>query len=316
MQVQLSHPARTVEVKGPKKVKELLRELNLPVEAHLVIKGDDLVTEDEMLYDGDQIEIRPVISGGSPLHASPLTLHGLQMNCTKCKTKAVIGLPRHNAAFCKGCFNVFVHDQVARAIKSEKMFGKEERILVAVSGGKDSLALWDILPQARLSRRRALCGSRHRGYSEQSHAKVTKFAEAAAASHGATLHLHTVEQEAGAGIKELAQLIHRPTCSTCGTIKRYQFNRVAVEQDYDVMATGHNLDDEAARLLGNVLHWQEGIFGEAGPVVAGIDGRFCQESEASLSAFGTRTRSVCGLEPDRLHRRGMPHGQGRQDASV
>ena len=53
-----------VEIKGPKKVKDLLRELNLVVEAHLVIKGDDLVTEDEMLYDGDQIEIRPVISGG------------------------------------------------------------------------------------------------------------------------------------------------------------------------------------------------------------------------------------------------------------
>lgn len=65
MQVQLSHPARTVEVKGPKKVRDLLRELNLVVEAHLVIKGDDLVTEDEMLYDGDQVEIRPVISGGS-----------------------------------------------------------------------------------------------------------------------------------------------------------------------------------------------------------------------------------------------------------
>ena len=73
MHVQLSHPARTVEIKGPKKVKDLLRELNLVVEAHLVIKGDDLVTEDEMLYDEDQIEIRPVISGGSPrftCHAS------------------------------------------------------------------------------------------------------------------------------------------------------------------------------------------------------------------------------------------------------
>jgi len=66
MQVQLSHPTRTIEVKGPKKAKDLLRELNLVVEAHLVIKGDDLVTEDEMLYDKDQIEIRPVISGGSP----------------------------------------------------------------------------------------------------------------------------------------------------------------------------------------------------------------------------------------------------------
>ncbi|ULA64743.1 MAG: Sulfur carrier protein TtuB [Nitrospira sp.] len=66
MQVQLSHPSRTVEVKGPKKAKDLLKELNLVVEAHLVIRGDELVTEDEMLYDNDTIEIRPVISGGSP----------------------------------------------------------------------------------------------------------------------------------------------------------------------------------------------------------------------------------------------------------
>ena len=65
MHIQLSQTISTVEVKGPKKVKELFRELDLVVEAHLVIKGDDLVTEDEMLYDGDQIEIRPVISGGS-----------------------------------------------------------------------------------------------------------------------------------------------------------------------------------------------------------------------------------------------------------
>jgi sulfur carrier protein len=65
MQVRLSHPSRTVDVKGPKKAKDLLRELNLVVEAHLVIRGDDLVTEDEMLADNDRIEIRPVISGGN-----------------------------------------------------------------------------------------------------------------------------------------------------------------------------------------------------------------------------------------------------------
>lgn len=64
MRVQLSHPSRAVDVKGPKKVKDVLRELNLLVEAHLVIRGDELVTEDEMLADKDDIEIRPVISGG------------------------------------------------------------------------------------------------------------------------------------------------------------------------------------------------------------------------------------------------------------
>jgi sulfur carrier protein len=76
MQVQLSQPVRTVEVKGPKKAKDLLKELNLVVEAHLVIRGDELVTEDEMLSDKDQIEIRPVISGGSPLTPHPLPLTG------------------------------------------------------------------------------------------------------------------------------------------------------------------------------------------------------------------------------------------------
>jgi sulfur carrier protein len=65
MTVQLSHPDRRVEIKGPKRVRELLRDLNLIPEAHLVIRGDDLVTEDEWLKDDDAVEVRPVISGGS-----------------------------------------------------------------------------------------------------------------------------------------------------------------------------------------------------------------------------------------------------------
>ncbi|MCS6897625.1 MAG: MoaD/ThiS family protein [Nitrospira sp.] len=64
MRVQLSHPPRTVEIKGPKRVKEVLRDLQLLSEAHLVIRGDELITEDELLSDQDHIEIRPVISGG------------------------------------------------------------------------------------------------------------------------------------------------------------------------------------------------------------------------------------------------------------
>ena len=65
MIVHLSHPPRQVEIKGPKRVKEVLRELNLIVEARLVIRGDDLMTEDELALDSDNLEIRPVISGGS-----------------------------------------------------------------------------------------------------------------------------------------------------------------------------------------------------------------------------------------------------------
>lgn len=195
------------------------------------------------------------------------------MNCTKCKTKAAIRLPRHNAAFCKGCFNTFVHDQTARAIRSQEMFTTDHRILVAVSGGKDSLALWDILLKLGYKADALYVNLGIPAYSDRSHDKVLQYAETVASPLGATLHTHTVEQSAGAGIKELAQIIHRPTCSTCGTIKRYQFNRVAIEQDYDVMATGHNLDDEAARLLGNVLHWQEDYLEKQSPTLpASVEG--------------------------------------------
>src|SRR5207245_9290396 len=64
MKILLNHPVREVEVKGPRRVREVLKELNLLPESVLVVRGDDLVTEDELLKDEDRIEIRPVISGG------------------------------------------------------------------------------------------------------------------------------------------------------------------------------------------------------------------------------------------------------------
>lgn len=65
MNVLLSHPERQMQVKGPKRVKDILKELKLVPEAYLVIRKAELVTEDELIADGDDIEIRPVISGGS-----------------------------------------------------------------------------------------------------------------------------------------------------------------------------------------------------------------------------------------------------------
>ena len=221
------------------------------------------------------------------------------MNCTKCptSTRAVIGLPRHNAAFCKACFTTFVHEQVARAIKAFKMFTPEDRILVAVSGGKDSLALWHILLTLGYRADALYVNLGIGSYSEESHRKVQHYAETVAAARGGKLLVHVVEQEAGAGIHELATILHRPTCSTCGTIKRYQFNRAAVEQEYDVMATGHNLDDEAARLLGNVLHWQDEYLEKQSPTLpASVEGfskkvkPLCRLSEREIAAYAVVNR--------------------------
>ena len=59
-----------------------------------------------------------------------------------------------------------------------------------------------------------------------------------------------------ADIPTLSRFTNRPACAACGTAKRHYLDRIADEHGFRVLATGHNLDDEAARLFGNVLRWQ------------------------------------------------------------
>lgn len=65
MRVKLRNPDREVEVSGPKTVLDLLHRLEIVPEAVLVIREATLLTRDEALEDGDEIEVRPVLSGGA-----------------------------------------------------------------------------------------------------------------------------------------------------------------------------------------------------------------------------------------------------------
>ena len=64
MKVLLRNPRREVDVPGNRRVKEILRELDILPETVLVIRGDDLVTADQVVRDDEVIELRPVMSGG------------------------------------------------------------------------------------------------------------------------------------------------------------------------------------------------------------------------------------------------------------
>jgi sulfur carrier protein len=65
VKVVLRNPRREVEVTGNRRVKDVLRDLNILPETVLVIRGDDLVTADQLVRDDETIELRPVMSGGA-----------------------------------------------------------------------------------------------------------------------------------------------------------------------------------------------------------------------------------------------------------
>jgi sulfur carrier protein len=65
MKVRLRNPDRVVDVSGPKTVQALLRELDIVPEAVLVIRDATLLTRDQRVSEEDELEVRPVLSGGS-----------------------------------------------------------------------------------------------------------------------------------------------------------------------------------------------------------------------------------------------------------
>jgi tRNA-5-methyluridine54 2-sulfurtransferase len=241
MNIRLRNPDRTVEVAGPATVRRVLDELELNPETVLVIYEGELVTKDRRLPDDAEVEVRPVISGGAGVAC-----------CRQCRGPAVIEVPRHRAAWCAEHFVDHVRTQVRRAIDEHRMCSYDDRILVAVSGGKDSLALWDVLLDMGYRADALYLGLGIGGYSTRSERIVREFAE----RRGTTLHVHDLADDFGFDIPEASRDTRRSACGVCGLSKRYVFNRVALENGYDVMATGHNLDDEAATLLANVLRWQ------------------------------------------------------------
>jgi tRNA-5-methyluridine54 2-sulfurtransferase len=181
------------------------------------------------------------------------------MKCRTCGGKATVNMRQHKLALCTEHYLEWVPEQTARFIKKYRMFGPDEKVLVAVSGGKDSLSLWDILQRLGYNADGLYLGlgiDEGIGYSDESHRLAEKFA----LEHGLKLHVVDIQKEYGNSIPMLSEMTHRGQnrpCSVCGVAKRHEMNRIARDLGYDVLATGHNLDDEAAVLFGNTLSWQK-----------------------------------------------------------
>ena len=188
------------------------------------------------------------------------------MNCRVCKKRAAVEVRRHNAAFCPEHFTEHVRRQVARTIHDYDMFGPDDRLLLGVSGGKDSLALWDILTELGFVVDGVYL---HLGIGEYSSDSLT-LTKRFATDRDLKLQVIDLPVDYGFSIPQAAASQGRNACSVCGLSKRYLLNKAA--NGYDVLVMGHNLDDEAATLLGNVLKWNTEYLGRQAPVLPAVDG--------------------------------------------
>ena len=189
------------------------------------------------------------------------------MKCKRCGALAAVKLPSHHAGFCPECFTLFCHRQVETAVRRHHMIEPGERVLVALSGGKDSLGLMRLLADLGHHVEGLHIHLGIPGVSDP----VCDVTEAYCRANGFSLHVLRLEDE-GLAIPLVKAAVKRPICSVCGKIKRYYFNRFAAKNGFDAMATGHNLDDETARLFANVLRWDSTYLGSQGPVLTASGG--------------------------------------------
>ena len=188
--------------------------------------------------------------------------------CRVCRGPAVIDLPRHNANFCAEHLQQLCRRQVAQAIKDHRMIEPTDRVLVAVSGGKDSLALWDLLLDLGYQADGLYLGLGIGEYSDESGAYARDFAT----SRGLQLRTIDLRRDHGYDVPTAAAATRRVPCSACGLSKRHLFDDAARDGGYDAVATGHNLDDEAAVLFGNALRWEVDFLARQSPCLPARDG--------------------------------------------
>jgi len=208
------------------------------------------------------------------------------MRCKICGGKPVIYMKHHRLALCDKDFTAWFERYTERTIKEFRMFKKEDSILVAVSGGKDSLALWYVLNKTGYKADGLYIDLGIGEYSRKSREKAEKLSERI----GKRLIVKKLSEDI-LPLPDLINLSNREACSLCGVLKRYNFNKVAEEYGYNVVATGHNLDDEASSLLANVINWnikylrkKEPVLREEGGFVRKVK-PFCKFTEKETALY-------------------------------
>jgi tRNA-5-methyluridine54 2-sulfurtransferase len=193
------------------------------------------------------------------------------MNCSKCQNKAVITL--QHGALCKLHFINYFEDKVFKTINRFQMIGRNEKICVATSGGKDSLTVLYLtkkycekyqIPTDNLFALAIDEGIDN--YRKKTLEDLKKFCN----THNVQLKITSFEEDLGKTLDEAYPLINKGTkkkpCNVCGVWRRYLLNKYAKNMGATKVVTGHNIDDEAQAIIMNIFKANTKLAGRLGPI--------------------------------------------------
>jgi tRNA-5-methyluridine54 2-sulfurtransferase len=176
------------------------------------------------------------------------------MRCRECGEKSVYN------KLCVKHFFEYVETTVKDTIKRFKLLKKSEKILVAISGGKDSQVLLVMLHALGYKPEGLLIDEGIDNYREFTLADTRKLCK----KLDIKLKVISFKKEYGATLDAMLKKKKHKPCTLCGTFRRFVLNKYA--RGYDKIATGHNLDDEAQAILMNILSNHLNLLPRLGPM--------------------------------------------------
>ncbi|MFY9301445.1 MAG: TIGR00269 family protein [Candidatus Nitrosotenuis sp.] len=216
------------------------------------------------------------------------------MKCDRCDNTAAYSRKYSGENLCSECFSDSILRKTAKTISKYNMIQNDDLVCVAVSGGKDSLALLHILSKMSESHNFRIhaitIDEGIPGYRKEALEIVKKFCDGLGVSHS----VYGYEQLFGLTLDESLGMRHdekTSSCSICGTFRRRAMDHAAKQIGADVIATGHNLDDTLQTFVINTLSGDTNKIGWMDPDTSENSLRkikpFCEiyESEIVFYAF-------------------------------
>ncbi len=178
------------------------------------------------------------------------------MKCHKCENEASYSRKYSGENLCSDCFSISIMRKTAKTISKYRMIKNGDLVCVAVSGGKDSLALLHILHKMSKTHnfeiKVATIDEGIPGYRNESLEIVRNFCSTLNVEY----KIYSYKELFDLTIDEALQKRESEktsSCSICGTFRRRSIDYAAKDLGADVIATAHNLDDVLQTFLINAL---------------------------------------------------------------